>query len=151
MADEKTFMVEDAKLIFRNFSGEETQYNRAGERNFCVILDEKTAHDMANDGWNVKTLASREEGEPDSYYIQIAVGYKIKPPRVTLITSNSRTPLHQDSIGMLDWVDILTCDFIAHAYDWEVGGKRGIKAYLRTMFITIQEDALERKYGIQEV
>ena len=151
MTDEaKTFMVEDARLVFRNFSGKEGQYNREGDRNFSVILDDDTAQVMLKDGWNVKYLASREEGEEDTPYIQVAVNFNNRPPRVVMITSTARTHLSEDSISVLDWADIRTCDLIARAYDWTVNGKSGTKAYLQSMFITIEEDALERKYAVQE-
>jgi len=50
----------------------------------------------------------------------------------------------------LDWADIKTADLIARGYDWNVGGKSGTKAYLQSLFVTIEEDALERKYSIHE-
>lgn len=147
MAETKNFMVEDATLLFRNFSGEESSYNAAGKRNFCVILDPKVASDMEADGWNVKTLRARDEGDEDTRYIKVAVNFKVKPPKITLITSTSRTLLGQDLVGTLDWADFRTVDLIARAYDWEVGEKAGIAAYLQTMFVTIEEDALEAKYA----
>jgi hypothetical protein len=151
MADEaKTFMVEDARLVFRNFSGKEGQYNREGDRNFSVILDDETANLMLKDGWNVKYLASREEGEEDTPYIQVAVNFNNRPPRVVMITSTARTHLNEESVSVLDWADIKTCDLIARAYDWTVNGKSGTKAYLQSMFVTIEEDALERKYAVHE-
>jgi hypothetical protein len=36
---------------------------------------------------------------------------------------------------------------ILRPFTWSVSGKGGIKAYLQSMFVTITEDALERKYG----
>lgn len=151
MADEaKTFMVEDARLVFRNFSGKEGQYNREGDRNFAVILDHKIAKVMLKDGWNVKYLASREDGEEDTPYIQITVNFKNRPPRVVMITSTSRTNLTEDAIDVLDWADIRTADLIARAYDWSVNGKTGTKAYLQSLFVTIEEDELERKYAIND-
>ena len=152
MADDvKTFMVEDARLVFRNFSGKEGQYNREGDRNFSVILDREAADEMLADGWNVKFLASREDGEPDTPYIQVAVNFSNRPPRVVMITSTARTHLNEDSVAVLDWADIKVCDLIARAYDWTVNGKSGTKAYLQSMFITIEEDELERKYALQDV
>jgi hypothetical protein len=146
--ESKTFQVEDARLVFRNFSGKEGQYNRQGDRNFSVILTDDAAKVMLKDGWNVKYLASRDEGDPDTPYIQIAVSYKNRPPHVVMITSAGRVNLNEDSVEVLDWADIALCDLIARAYEWEVNGKTGIKAYLQSMFVTIEEDALERKYAI---
>jgi hypothetical protein len=150
MADQaKTFMIEDARIIFRNFSGKESQYNREGDRNFAVVLDPDTAKIMEKDGWNVKYLDSREEGEEDTPYIQVAVNFKNRPPRVVMITSTGRTHLDNDSVEVLDWADIQTADLIARGYDWVVGDKSGTKAYLQSLFVTIEEDALERKYAMR--
>lgn len=146
--DAKTFMVEDAQIIFRNFAGKEGQYNREGDRNFAVILDEDVAKQMLADGWNVKYLAAREEGEEDTPYIQVTVNFNNRPPRVVMITSTSRTNLTDDSVEVLDWADIRMADLIARAYEWNVNGKTGIKAYLQSLFVTIEEDALERKYAV---
>lgn len=146
----KTFMVEDAKIIYRNFTGREGPFNKSGVKSFNVVLDQKTAEEMFKDGWNVKFPAPTDEGEEKEPHIQVAVKYEIRPPRVVLITSTSRTNLNEDTINILDSVDFETVDLIANASYWDVNGKTGIKAYLKSMFVTIQEDALERKYSINE-
>lgn len=145
-----TFMVEDAELMFKNFSGEKSPYNMQGERTFCVMLDEVAAKEMSEIGWNVKYLASREEGEADRPYIQVTARFDIRPPKITMITSRARTRLTEDMVGILDWADIRKCDLIARAHNWTVGDKSGIKAYLQTMFVTVLEDELELKYAIAD-
>ena len=95
-------------------------------------------------------LASREEGEPDTPYIQVAVNFKNRPPRVVMITSTARTNLGEDSIEVLDWAEFATVDLICRGYEWDVNGKSGTKAYLQSLFVTIEEDALERKYAIND-
>lgn len=151
MADERmTFMVEDARLIFKNFKGQEGQYNKEGDMNFAVVLDEKTAEQMLKDGWNVRYSTPREEGDEPEPYISIGVKFNKYPPRIVMITSTARTNLHEDTVEVLDYADIRTCDLVANASHWEVNGKSGIKAYLKTMFVTVEEDALERKYAVQE-
>ena len=151
MADGKEFTVEGARIIFRNFSGEEGQYNRAGDRNFAVVLDPEVAGAMEQDGWNVKTLKPRNEEEEETPvpYIQVAVSYKNRPPKIVQLTNGgqTRTHINEELVDTLDWAEIQNVDLIARGYDWNVNGLTGTKAYLKTMFITIEEDALERKYA----
>src|SRR5690606_12743592 len=126
----KPVVMENVRLIFRNFEGKEDQYNRAGDRNFTIILDPITAEAMAADGWNIKRREPREEGDDPTYSIQVAVSYKSRPPRVVLITSRGRTNIGEDLVETLDWADIANADVIISPYSWEVGDKSGVKAYL---------------------
>lgn len=145
---------QDARIIFRNFAGKEGQYNREGDRNFALILEDRAVADaMLNDGWNVKFLKAREEGDEPQPYIQVSVSYKNRPPRVVMITSRGRTDIPEDMLEILDWVDISNVDLILNPYAWgPIQGKSGIKAYLKSIYITIQEDELEKKYAdIQEI
>ena len=149
MPQDNVVVMEGVRIIFRNFAGKEGQYNREGDRNFAVLLDEKVANDMAEDGWNIKWLKPREEEEEEEQqaYMSVSVNFKGRPPRVVLVTSRGRTNLDEDSVEMLDWADITNVDLIVRPYEWSVNGKTGIKAYLQSIYITIEEDALELKYA----
>lgn len=148
-----TLVIENAQLIFRNFAGKEGMYNAEGDRNFCVLLEPETAQQMIADGWNVKTLRAREEGDEPQPYIQVSVKYRgrngnaVRPPAVVMITSKGRTTLPEDMVEMLDWVDIANVDIIIRPFQWAVSGKTGVKAYLKSIYITIQEDYLANKYS----
>ena len=149
MPQDNTVLMEGVRIIFRNFSGREGQYNREGDRNFAVLLDDTIANAMAEDGWNVKWLKPREEDEAETQqaYLQVSVNFGGRPPRVVLITSRGRTNLDEGSVEMLDWADISNVDLIVRPYEWSVNGKTGVKAYLQSIYVTIEEDALELKYG----
>jgi len=142
-----TVKIEDARLVYRNFQGAEGPYNRAGDRNFSVVLDPEVAEKMLADGWNVKFSNPREEGDEPWPYIQVSVSYKAKPPKIVMITSAGRTQIDESTVDALDFVDIKLVDLILNPYAWTINDKSGIKAYLKTMFITIEEDELERKYA----
>lgn len=144
----RSITFESARIAFRNFAGKEGQYNREGDRNFVLILeDPAVAQQMADDGWNIKYLRPREEGDDPTPYVQVSVSYKSRPPRVVMITSRGRTDIPEEMLEILDWVDIASVDLIINPYQWAVNGKTGIKAYLKSIYITIQEDELERKYA----
>jgi len=145
--NDRNVVMEDMRIIFRNFAGKEGMYNREGDRNFSVLLDDEVATAMAKDGWNVKWLKAREEGEAEQAYLQVSVNFKGRPPSVVMITSRGRTNLTEDDVELLDWADIRVADLIVRPYDWSVNGKSGIKAYLQSIFVTIEEDALQLKYG----
>lgn len=149
MPQDNTVLMEGVRIVFRNFTGKEGQYNREGDRNFAVLLDDEVANAMDADGWNIKWLKPRENDEEETQqaYLQVAVNFKGRPPRIVIITSRGRTNLDEDSIEMLDWADIKNVDLIVRPYEWSVNGKTGIKAYLQSIYVTIEEDALELKYA----
>jgi len=151
MPPDNTVLMEGVRIIFRNFAGKEGQYNREGDRNFGVILPPDVAEAMLADGWNVKYLKPREEEdeeETETPWLSVSVNFeKGKPPKVMLVTERGRTALDANTIEMLDWADITNVDLIVRPYQWEVSGRTGIKAYLQSMYVTIEEDALERKYA----
>ena len=143
--------IENAHIIYRNFSGRETSFNREGDRNFCVIIDDPDeAQKLNNEGWNVRLRRPREEDDESFYYIPVKVSYANIPPNVYLVVRKKKTRLDEETIGQLDTADIVNVDLSLRPYQWEVNGKTGIKAYLKTMYVTIEEDEFEGKYAEEE-
>lgn len=141
-------IIENARILFRNFSGEETRYNPKGNRNFCLLIDDpQLCEDLVRDGWNVKYLQPMHEGDDRQPYLQVKVAYGAIPPKVILISGRTKTALTEESIGALDWAEIENVDIIVRPYNWEVNGKTGVKAYLKTMYVTIAQDSFEEKYS----
>lgn len=149
--------VEDARLLFRNFAGEEGPYNAKGERSFAVALDPETAAQMKAAGWNVKSRPPREEGDEELNYISVAVKYGNRPPIIVMVTMRynretqdfepAKTTLPEELVELVDSLDIAKADLILNPYRWTMNGKSGVKAYLKSLYITVQQDELEVKYA----
>ena len=133
--------IDDARIIFRNFSGEPSKFNRAGDRNFAVVIPEQDITDARiNDGWNVKIKPPREEGDTPFMYLPVKVKFNDRGPNVQLKSGNSTVKLDDQSIRCLDDVDILSVDMDIRPYDWEVNEKTGRTAYLQSMEVTQEVD-----------
>lgn len=139
--------IEGARIIFRNFRGEQSQYNRKGDRNFCVVLDPETAAILKADGWNVKTIEPKEEGDDPLIYLKVKVAFGNYPPIIKQISSSGYVKLDEDTVMVLDTAAIDNIDLSISPYEYEVNGKKGIAAYLKKMYVTIEEDDLDRKYA----
>lgn len=149
----KNLVIEGARLIFKNFSGAPSQYNRSGDRNFCVVLDNPDVIDqMIADGWNVKTRPPREEGADPLYYVRVKVSFfddedDNRNPKILLISGKNRRYLAQDELNCLDTMDIKNVDLTIRPYRYDVNGKTGVSGYLKALYVTQKLDPLEEKYA----
>lgn len=151
-ADRARVTIEDAKLIFKNFEGREGLYNAKGQRSVCVVLDPDTAARMAEDGWNIKATKVREDGDEPELYLPVQVSYKNYPPNIFQINSKGkRTRITEDMVETMDWISMKSVDIVVNGSDWTMpSGDSGRKAYLKTMFVILDEDDLERKYAEED-
>ena len=142
--------MENARIIWRNFSGKADKFNpKGGKRSFSVVIeDAELASQLIEDGWNVKQLKPRneeEEGNP-RYSMQVKVSFDNKPPRVYLVTRNNKVLMTEDTIDSLDYAEIQNVDLVITPYTYDVNGKSGVAAYLKTMYVTVIEDEFADKY-----
>lgn len=147
MSRMRNVTIENARLIFKNFNGNEDRFNPKGKRNFCVLLNHEDAEILAQDGWSIKHLSPKDENDEPTPYIKIAVSYKLKPPKIVVISSKGRNELDETTIGLIDWAEIAVADLIITPSGWDVNGKTGVTAYLKSLYITVVEDELEKKYN----
>ena len=140
--------VSGRQIIFRNFQGKPGKYNKEGERNFCVLLDDiDFAQQLKNDGWTVTIREATEEFDKPRAHLKVKVRVDNIPPVVHLVTSNSNILLDEEAIGMLDWAEIVNVDMVINPSEYSNPSRSGVAAYLRSMYVTIEEDPFEAKYA----
>ena len=103
--------IDEARITYKNFSGEGTKFNREGDRNFALIIPtQEIADELIERGWNVRIKPPRDEDEAPFMYLPIKVKFNDRGPNVYLISGNARNRLDEDTIGCLDHVYLLNVD-----------------------------------------
>lgn len=181
--------IDDARIIFRNFSGAPSKYNREGDRNFAVVIPNDTlkkviflgypegisdeergeisgmsekellergyartvADELVARGWNITIKPPREEGEEPLCILKVKVKFNDHGPAIYLRTNGVTNQLDEESVGMLDNIDILSVDMDIRPYHWEVKGETGVSAYLQSMCVTQRIDRFAERFANETV
>lgn len=139
--------IDEAAIIYRNFAGRGDKFNREGDRNFALIIPtEELADQLINDGWNVKIKPPRDDQETPFMYLPVKIKFNDRGPNCYLVTNGRANRLDEESIGILDDIDILNVNLDIRSYDWEVNGKTGRTAYLQGIEVTQRVDRFAAKY-----
>lgn len=155
MTKEKVTLM-NAKLVFRNFSGRETEFNPKYARNFSLVLDDDLAQDLLDKGYNVKVKPPREgsddEGNFNTLKVNVKFGENVElHPQVFRIMNGKQIKLTEKSIGCLDYDRIINCDLRIRPYNWVRTGRSGVAAYLDAMYVTVEDDPLAAKYQSEHI
>ena len=149
--------IDDARIIFRNFRGEGGKFNKEGDRNFALIIpDEEMAEALQNDsnqygaGWNVKIKPPREDGDEPFMYLSVKVKFNDRGPKIYLESGRNRVRLDEESVSMLDEIDILSVDLDIRPYDDEINGRPFRAAYLQSMVVKQNLDRFEARFASEE-
>lgn len=149
-APNNILQIDDARIIFRNFSGAPSKFNREGDRNFAVIIPEQEIADaLIAEGWNVKIKPPHEDGDTPFMYLPVKIKFNDRGPRVYLKSGSNMIRLDEESISCLDNVDIISVDLDIRPYDWNVNGMEGRTAYLRSIQVTQEVDRFYDRYEKQ--
>ena len=140
-APKDIFQIDDARIVYRNFSGTGSKFNREGDRNFAVVIpDQDIADELVNRGWNVKIKPPRDEDDAPFMFLPVKIKFNERGPKVYLQSGDKTVELDEESVDCLDDVDILCVDLDIRPYDWEVNGKQGRTAYLQSIHVVQEID-----------
>lgn len=148
--------IDDARIIYRNFAGTASKFNREGDRNFSIVIpDQEMADALVNEGWNVKIKAPREDGDVPFMTLPVKVKFNDRGPNVYLQTGNRMNRLDEDSIACLDQIDIVSVDLDVRPYDWVLyegtkDEKRGRSAYLQSIKVVQDVDRFASRFAEEE-
>ena len=152
---EDILKMDDVRIVFRNFSGRGGTYNREVDRNFAVVIeDPDVAAALAEDGWNVKIKEPQEEGDTPFCFLTVKVKFHDENPglnpKIYLRTGRNMNLLHEDTVNILDDIEIENVDLDIRPYNYNVNGKTGVSAYLLSTCVTQKVDRFMAKYASEE-
>lgn len=143
--------IDDARIIYRNFAGAPSKYNREGDRNFAVVIPNEEIKDaLIEDGWNVKVKPPRDEDDTPFMYLPVKVKYNERGPVVYLESGKAVNKLDEESVCCLDDIDIASVYLDIRPFDWEVNDKTGRAAYLQSARVIQKVDRFAAMYEDRE-
>lgn len=151
--DKFTIVMENAKILFKNFSGAEKTYNgsiinEAGKRNICVSIDNPECADWLRDhGVTVKTTKGSENYDPEDY-VPVHLGYKF-PPVIKRHAGRTTVSLNEETVGQLDQERILCADLVINPSPRKNGD--GLKCWLRSAHFEVEDDPFAYKYSEEDM
>ena len=139
--------IDDARIVYRNFAGVGSKYNREGDRNFAIVIpDMETAEALKAEGWNVKIKPLRDADDDPFITLPVKIKFNDRGPKAYLISGENRVELDEESISILDDIDIRNVGLDIRPYDWEVNGKEGRTAYLQAIEVEQEIDRFSARY-----
>ena len=139
--------IDDAKIVYRNFSGLGSKFNREGDRNFAIVIpDQETEDALRAEGWNVKVKPPRDPDDEPFRTLAVKVKFNDRGPKAYLKSGDNLVELDEESISALDDVDIRSVDLDIRPYDWEVNGQNGRTAYLQSIHVVQEIDRFAARY-----
>ena len=144
-------IIDDARIIFRNFEGRGGDYNREGDRNFQLIIPDKEMADvLVSNGWNVKIKPGVNPDDDPRMSLRVKVKFTEYGPDIYLVSGKNRRNLSEDEVYSLDRMTIKRVDMDIRPYDWTVNGKTGRTAYLDRLWVEQNIDRFAQRFAEEE-
>ena len=145
--------IDDARIVFRNFSGRGDKYKRDGDRNFAVVIPNEEIKDALLEDvneygvpWNVKIRQPREEGDDPFMYMKVKVKFTDFGPAIYLRSGRTKRRLTEETVGLLDSITIASVNMDIRAYD-DTGSYGPFRsAYLQSIEVIQQVDRFADGY-----
>ena len=135
------------KMMWRNFEGKLGRFNAEGQKNFNIVLNERDAQFLIDEGFNVKYKEPKMEGEEGIYTLKINVNFGgYKAPEIWMKNNHGNTQLTKDDVKILDWADIVEYFLIFNPNI----KPDSMTAYLDKLLVTVKESEYESQFFDEE-
>ena len=152
--EDRELVVENAVIMWTNFGGSPTKFNpNGGKRTFDLVLTERIAIMLDNDGWNIKSVRGKNEDDPVLYITEIGVNPRANMSVYLCEEVNGkkyRFRVKPEDLSVLDTYQYSDVALLIRPYVHGRENSAGstIKGYLRQMnLVRLNEDYFHDKYA----
>jgi hypothetical protein len=167
----QTYDFENARIMWPNFGGVKSEFNREGKRQFSLRLAPEgpvcaintpqgeqplTVEDLLAHGLRLRRLKPTYEGENPDWTLDVELRYSKEfpkfDPKVIFITRDAsgnqkHSRLDEGLVYLVDESEILYADVTIRIHNWgPIQGDFGRKAHLREAAIEVYQNLVARKY-----
>ena len=144
MANQSQITLENVRIIYPNFAGQESEFNQKGSREFALALDPTLAEELSSQGLNVKFPPEDHPNRPAYLPVTLSNGPVLQPwIKIVLVNNGNGTIIQPDDINQINLLDQVTAgvraNVIINPYNWSAAGRTGIKAYAQKLYIYIDD------------
>lgn len=141
--------IEDAQVKwgFSHFDGRSDTFNDEGDHNFTIIIPEKDAKRLLEDGWNIRKFEGREEGDPPEYTLKVKISYRFEPPKIYLIKGQRKFRAKEPDLADIKRSTCDKLDVIISPSPWVNGPNSGISAFVKEMYATVKQSRFSESYA----
>ena len=137
-------------IIYRNFAGRITQFNKNGNRKFTIAIDPDVAARLEKAGWNIKRRPSKNDENEEFCTLEVRVRFDLSfaRPRIKQFTRGGSVNINEDNVSNFDDAEFETADVVLRQYLWtNPAGESGVSAQLAEMYVRLNEGVLEGKWA----
>ena len=151
--DSKVLKINDARIIYRDFSGQNTNFSN-GDPSFSIVIDdEHIAQALESAGYNIKRpdpSKIRDDGTTLPIHMKIKIKFNNYGPDIYLVTNGVITKVPQERIADLDHLRLVGADMDIRGWDYDYAGRKGRAAYLNSLKVYQQVDRFAEEYNAQQ-
>lgn len=151
----------DFEILFPNLEGHKDQFNNKGERSFRLKFnDPDFAKELADDGWNIRIYTPKNEEYQPYHFMTVKTKFRddsenvYQDPEIHMVNSKNDILCGAQNMHDIDMAfrnrKVERVDLVINPYHWVHPGMsngEGITAYIREMWVEIQESPFASRYS----
>lgn len=151
-----TLIWEDITIMgrsYRNFDSAPKSWTPRGQKGpcqFAMALTEARVMELEEMGVEINYTKPWPDA-PDDWeptpFVTVHLRYDNYPPEVWKVTKSRRVELTEETVGLLNYAEIVTADLRFRVSHFQGARGEGYKLYAQKLYVTVDEDQMDVKYA----